>query len=420
MLMIGCCAGLSVFAVGCSVPGEVPSSVEAPAQIQMTPRGPVLAAPDGRTLYGWARDETTPGESKCGNERQTHWRYVTGQDVYLPHPDVRKTCEEKWPPFVAAKDDQPHGKWSIIERHDGSRQWVYNGRPMHLSIKDRKAGDVNGVNVKSYSYGGWQPAMAPLSMPPEIELLQLREGLVLATHDGRVLYARNSDQSLCTDCNDNPEPLPASALIDQVGEWSVINSSGQFRQYAFRNEAVFVAREAAAGPYPKRIEGWKPLFYQRAARIPDAIETRFSLIGDIYTDRNGMALYVFNCEAGPLSVPCDDPGDPAAHWSILCGTPEACAQRWRPYRAEADAEPAGEWSIMRVPYPVYTDPLGFTYAEDNNNPVVAVWAYRGRPVYTFADDNEPGQVLGHKITGLPGSGFYAIQAPGNPDTTLSR
>lgn len=100
---------------------------------------------------------------------------------------------------------------------------------------------------------------------------------------------------------------------------------------------MLVAQAATTGAHPKQIKGWAPVFYPRAAPTPTAIETRFSLTGGIYTSREGMVLYIFICEEGPESVPCDDPGDAATHRAILCGAPDVCAQCWRPYRAETDA-----------------------------------------------------------------------------------
>ncbi|MDY0006131.1 MAG: hypothetical protein RBS22_04845 [Spongiibacteraceae bacterium] len=413
--------GVLALLAGCSSAGHDAVAVtDGPARVHATAFGPVLATPDGRTLYWWPRDEATPGQSQCTNIRHASYKHVTGRTVYLPHPETRKTCEEKWPPFLAAEDAKPQGKWSIIERHDKSRQWAFNGRPLHLSVKDSKAGDVNGLNVTGRNYGGWKPAMAPLQMPPGIELLRLREGVALVTHDRRALYTPSANSSPCMDCSDSPEPLAASALVNRVGEWTVVEAAGDLRQYAFRGKPVFVGKLPVTDPDPVSIKGWDAIFFTQAMPEPDAIRTRFSLIGDIYTSREGMALYVFSCQEGPESVPCDDPGDAAAHWSILCGAADVCAQRWHPYVAEPGAEGLGEWSIMSIPHPVYTDPLGYTYADDNDNPVVSVWAYRGRPVYTFEDDSEPGIVLGHEISGLPGSGFFAIQAPGNHEKTLSQ
>lgn len=413
---------LAACVIGLSGPAMVQASEknEGPASVEMTVHGPVLATPEGKTLYWTPSDERTAEETRCDNTRHAKYRHVTSQEVYLPHPETRKSCEEKWPPFMAPADAKPQGKWLVLERPDGSRQWAYEGHPLHTSIKDQHAGEANGLSVKTRSYGGWRLAMAPLAMPPGIGLFRLREGLVLTTKDQRVLYTPTAGRPPCPECDDNLEPLVAGALVNRVGEWTVVDAAGGLRQYAFRDKPVFVAPDSVTGPLPQQIDGWTPIFFQRATPTPPAIETRFSLIGDIYTNRDGMALYVFTCEEGPRAVPCDDRGDAAAHWSIICGAMEYCAQRWRPYAAAPDAKPSGEWTIATIPHPVFTDSTGFTYGEDNHNPVVRVWAFRGRPVYTFADDDEPGQVLGHRMTGLPGSGFYAIQAAGNHETTLSQ
>ena len=419
-LMISCF--MVMLALACSEPADPVGAVavEGPAEVKMTVHGPVLTAPDGTTLYWWSRDEATRGQSQCDNTRHQSYRHVTGHEVFLLHPQTRKTCEQKWPPFTAADTATPQGEWSIIERHDNSRQWAYRGHPLHLSIKDSQPGEANGISIKEHSYGGWQPAMAPLDMPPGIELLRLREGLVLATADRRVLYTPDLGQAPCADCKNNPTPLVAGALVDRVGEWTVVSTSAGLRQYAFRGRSAFVGLEPVDGPHPQQIDGWQPIYFAPAVAVPTAIDIRFSLIGDIYTNLEGMALYVFYCEEGPHAVPCDDPGDAAAHWSIICGAADDCAKRLRPYRAATGEKPAGEWSILTVADPVFSDPGGVTHSADNDNPVVSVWAYRGRPVYTFADDDEPGQVLAHRIKGLPGSGFYALQAPGNHATMLSR
>lgn len=393
---------------------------KAPALMTMTIHGPVFTTPQGNTLYWWVRANATVAESRCDNARPTSYRHVTSQKVYLLQPQKRKTCEEKWPPFVAPNEAEPTGKWSVQQRHDGSRQWVYDGHALHLSVKDTQAGQVNGIGVKARNYGGWRPALAPVNLPPGIRLLPLRQGLVLATDDSRVLYSLNSDHTPCADCNNTPTPLVAGALVNPVGEWTTVTTSSGQRQYAFRQQPVFIGTHTITGSQPPKLEGWQPVYFSLNPPAPSAIDIRFSLIGDIFTTKKGMSLYVFDCGEGPNAVPCDDPGDAAAHWSILCGLPEPCSQRWKPYLADPTAEVSAEWSIKVVPHPVFTDPKGTTYAHDNDNPKVHAWAYRGRPVYTFADDDEPAQLLGHRLKGLPGSGFYAIPAPGNNDKTMSR
>jgi predicted lipoprotein with Yx(FWY)xxD motif len=414
-------AGSSLFMVSSFIWASEPSSRLGPAVVQMTEFGPVLANEEGRTLYSWPRDRSTPGRSQCTDEQFSKYRHVTGVDIYFPRPESRGSCVDKWPPFLASESAKASGDWSLIERDDGSIQWAYRGLPLHTSVKDQRPGEVNGLSVKVNSYGGWEPVSAPLDMPPGVKLLRTSVGVVMATEDDRPLYTRSSDQ--CEGCVGS-EPLVAGALIDRIGEWSVVKGTGGIRQYAFRGTPVYVGKNSLSGISGSRLEepdGWKAVIYRHAAPVPPEIETQFSLIGDIYTNSDGMALYVFHCESGNERLPCDDPGEAAAYWSIICGAPEVCAERWRPFVAGPGASASGEWTITTIPHPVYSDSKGLTYdKEDNSSALVRAWAFRGRPTYTFTDDLEPAQILGHRIGGLPGSSFYAIRVPGNNDPALAR
>ena len=95
--------------------------------------GPVLAEPptsrgghfvdsNGATLYTYDKD--TDGKSVC-----------------------RDNCAKNWPPALAAQDDVASGNFSVVESHDGKRQWAYKGKPLYLFIKDTKPGDTSGDGV---------------------------------------------------------------------------------------------------------------------------------------------------------------------------------------------------------------------------------------------------------------------------------
>ena len=58
-----------------------------------------------------------------------------------------------------------------------------------------------------------------------------------------------------------------------------------------------------------------------------------------------------------------------------------CARTWRPVLAPPDAAAVGDWTAI-------------TRADASKQ-----WAYKGRPVYTFAAD-EPGQMKGDGLQGL--------------------
>jgi predicted lipoprotein with Yx(FWY)xxD motif len=80
----------------------------------------------GMTLYVFDKDAAGSGKSACNGE-----------------------CAKKWPPLVAAESDRAEGDYSIITRDDGTRQWAYKGKPLHLWFKDQKPGDATGDGVNN-------------------------------------------------------------------------------------------------------------------------------------------------------------------------------------------------------------------------------------------------------------------------------
>jgi len=109
-------------------------------------------------------------------------------------------------------------------------------------------------------------------------------------------------------------------------------------------------------------------------------------------------------------VRCDDPGDPAGYMVALCGDAKECARRWRPYRASANARPSGDFSIIEMPYPMFTTNPGALFPPDE--PQIKVWAYRGNPVFTYYEDQTPGDAWGDGVKWIGGSSFMALRLPG--------
>lgn len=81
--------------------------------------------------------------------------------------------------------------------------------------------------------------------------------------------------------------------------------------------------------------------------------------GKALVDAKGMTLYVFDKDAGGKSA-CNGP----------------CAQNWPPLLATADAKPAGDWTIVT--------------RDDGGK----MWAYKGKPLYTWKNDKAPGDTTG--------------------------
>ena len=87
--------------------------------------------------------------------------------------------------------------------------------------------------------------------------------------------------------------------------------------------------------------------------------------GKAYTDDKGMTLYVYDKdEAGKSN--CYD----------------KCAGNWPPFKAAADAKAEDEWTIVKR-----TDGT-------------AMWAYDGKPVYTYIKDQKTGDATGEGAGGV--------------------
>jgi predicted lipoprotein with Yx(FWY)xxD motif len=77
------------------------------------------------------------------------------------------------------------------------------------------------------------------------------------------------------------------------------------------------------------------------------------------TNNAGMTLYTFDKDAGGKSA-CNGP----------------CAGNWPPLMAGADAKDSGDWSVVT--------------RDDGGKQ----WAYKSKPVYTWAKDTKPGDKTG--------------------------
>ena len=96
-----------------------------------------------------------------------------------------------------------------------------------------------------------------------------------------------------------------------------------------------------------------PAFAAEPAMVAD------TAAGKIYTDAKGMTLY---------TVDKDEAGKSNCY--------DMCATNWPPFMAAADATAEGEWTVVER-----TDGT-------------RMWAYEGKPLYTFIKDTKPGEVMG--------------------------
>ena len=82
-------------------------------------------------------------------------------------------------------------------------------------------------------------------------------------------------------------------------------------------------------------------------------------LGKVLTDGKGMTLYTFDRDAAGKSN-CNG----------------QCAQAWPPLMAAADAKASGDWAVV---------------ARDDGS---KMWAYKGKPVYTWVRDTKAGDTSG--------------------------
>ncbi len=84
--------------------------------------------------------------------------------------------------------------------------------------------------------------------------------------------------------------------------------------------------------------------------------------GKALVDAKGMTLYVFDKDSTGKSA-CNG----------------ACATNWPPLMAASDAKASGDWSVV---------------TRDDG---AKQWAYKGKPLYTWAKDTKPGDVTGDGV-----------------------
>jgi predicted lipoprotein with Yx(FWY)xxD motif len=85
-------------------------------------------------------------------------------------------------------------------------------------------------------------------------------------------------------------------------------------------------------------------------------------MGKVMATPQGMTLYTFDKDAEGTSN-CD----------------AKCLKNWPAFRAEAGAKAEGKWSIVK--------------ATDGTD----MWAYEGKPLYTYVKDAAPGETSGDGV-----------------------
>jgi predicted lipoprotein with Yx(FWY)xxD motif len=390
--------------------------------------GPVFADAQGKTLYVWPQQAMRigfagdpKGRSACEDTPTTKTAgmmspYPAGLD--LPEIDQRLSCTATWPPVLASEDSKPVDRWTVIDRSDGKKQWAYDNRPVYTSILDTSPGETNaGTNARGG--GGDMPAERepvgpPPNVPPGFNVITTITGRLVVNEKRYSVYAYDRDEpnkSNCVDaCARTWIPMIAPASAQPQGEWTIFQRAPGVRQWAFRTKPVYSFSEdtSAASLAGGDIPGWNNVYTQVAPKPPAEFTVQMSLAGDVLADARGRTIYYYTCgDDSQDQMSCDTMESPQVYRIAIAGGGnwDRALTNWPYVEASANAKPTSKsWSV------VYVDPKTGRRAEANQAGALRVWAYRGRPLYTYAGDKEPGDLEGNGIGEWQGrrNGFRAF------------
>lgn len=363
--------------------------------------GPVYADGQGKTLYTWPKRTLrngTAGEDRgkptCGGEPAressgTQSPYPGG--LLMPEADTRPACTALWPVVHAPADAKPTGKWTVLTRPDGTKQWAYDGYGLYTSVLDKRPGDVlGGTDLGSIGEGGAvrNPLGAESNVPGQFAVHTTMAGRLVTLRSGLSVYTYDRDgrnKSNCKDeCLSEWEPILAATSATRVGEWTPFERSPGVLQWAFRGRPVYryIEDTKLGSQSGSDIPGWRNVYTQMTPKPPAGFVMKPTIVGMGLGDSNGMTIYRYVCtDDAPDQLSCDTPDSPQLYRFAMCGggDPDLCLKAF-PYLIAPTGTKTGNqvWGTMPI------DPKTGKQVAAGAVGALNVYTFRGRPIYTFA------------------------------------
>lgn len=363
--------------------------------------GPVFADAQGRTLYKWPKKPLRNGDAgeveekpACANEPSRENAglmspYPPGLE--LPEVDTRPACTMVWPPVLAAASAKPVGKWTIVDRPDGRKQWAYDKWSLYTSVLDKQAGDVLGGSamfIRSETGASRIPVGPKPNLPPQFKTHTTMTGRLVSLADGWSVYTFDGDsrnKSNCYDaCLNGWAPILAADYARPLKDWTFIERAPGVKQWAFRGKPVYrhltdsKTRSQDGSDTPR----WRNVYTQRAPEPPKGFTMKDTMIGVVLGDPQGRTIYRYDCTDDAVDqLACDYPDAPQVYRFAICGAgdPDRCNKTFPYVLAPVGARTGNSvWSAM------YIDPKTGRKTTANQAGALYVWAFRDRPIFTFA------------------------------------
>jgi predicted lipoprotein with Yx(FWY)xxD motif len=191
-----------------------------------------------------------------------------------------------------------------------------------------------------------------------------------ADADGMTLYVAADNAAPCVGaCAADWAPLVPVAGATAAGAWTIVDQTGG-KQWAYRGHPVYIYKnDDAFGEATGEVEGgaWRAALIDSTpvGELPPGVIVRESdqAAGHILANDDGMPLYLFSGKHAAGTAQC---------------APAPC-KSWLPLTAPALANTTGDFTVTEY------------------EPGIRQWAYRGKPIYRYVEDEKIGDVRGRDI-----------------------